>query len=89
LTGKRRDQLNGSAISEFRVRCAEAKIGSTEPVQSLFRYVAAVVGDCRSIQGNQASRGASVKARFLTRPQRVNLTSVVSRVRDMVLEREG
>jgi hypothetical protein len=37
LTGKRRDQLNGSAIAEFRVRCAEAKIGSTEPVQSLFR----------------------------------------------------
>jgi hypothetical protein len=36
LAGKRRDQLNGSAIAEFRVRCAEAKIGSTEPVQSLF-----------------------------------------------------
>jgi hypothetical protein len=59
LTGKRRDLLNGSAIAEFRVRCAEAKIGLTEPVQSLFRYVVAVVRDCRSIQGKQAPRSGA------------------------------
>jgi hypothetical protein len=43
LTGRRRDQLNGSASRNLGFVAAMQKIGSPEPVQALFRYDVAVV----------------------------------------------